>query len=84
MMSVAVYPVEFVQTAKQINVISVSLSARCDGSTSGKPQLTADEVPQGYYGTLGGPVGRGYARCRIPFGIREKCAVPGSASQRSV
>ena len=49
MMSVAVYPVEFVQTAKQINVISEAFS-EVRRIYLGKPQLPADEVPPGYYG----------------------------------
>jgi hypothetical protein len=49
MMSVAVYPVEFIQTAKQINIISEAFS-EVRRVYLGRPQLPADEVPPGYYG----------------------------------
>lgn len=49
MMSVAVYPVEFIQTAKQINVISEAFS-EVRRIYLGKPQTPIDEVPPGYYG----------------------------------
>ena len=49
MMSVAVYPVEFVQTAKQITVVTEAFS-EVRRIYLGKPQLPIDEVPPGYYG----------------------------------
>jgi hypothetical protein len=49
MMSVAVYPVEFIQTAKQITIVSEAFS-EVRRVYLGKPQLPIDEVPPGYYG----------------------------------
>lgn len=49
MMSVAVYPVEFIQTPKQITIISEAFS-EVRRVYMGKAQLPADEVPPGYYG----------------------------------
>ena len=49
MMSVAVYPVEFIQTAKQITIISEAFS-EVRRVYLGKPQLPIDDVPPGYYG----------------------------------
>jgi hypothetical protein len=49
MMSVAVYPVEFIQTPKQITIISEAFS-EVRRVYMGKPQLPIDEVPPGYYG----------------------------------
>jgi len=46
MMSVAVYPVEFIQTAKQITIISEAFS-EVRRVYLGKPQLPVDEVPPG-------------------------------------
>jgi hypothetical protein len=49
MMSVAVYPVEFIQTPKQITVIAEAFS-EVRRIYMDKPQLKTDEVPPGYYG----------------------------------
>ena len=49
MMSVAVYPVEFIQTPKQITIVSEAFS-EVRRVYLGKPQLPIDEVPPGYYG----------------------------------
>jgi len=49
MMSVAVYPVEFIQTPKQITIISEAFS-EVRRVYMDKPQLKIDEVPPGYYG----------------------------------
>jgi len=49
MMAVAVYPVEFIQTPKQITIISEAFS-EVRRVYMGKPQLPYDEVPPGYYG----------------------------------
>jgi hypothetical protein len=49
MMSVAVYPVEFIQTPKQITVISEAFS-EVRRIYIGKPQMPIEDVPPGYYG----------------------------------
>ena len=49
MMSVAVYPVEFIQTPKQITIISEAFS-EVRRIYMDKPQAKIDEVPPGYYG----------------------------------
>ena len=49
MMSVAVYPVEFIQTPKQITIISEAFS-EVRRIYMDKPQSKIDEVPPGYYG----------------------------------
>src|SRR6185436_16048448 len=49
MMSVAVYPVEFIQTPKQITIISEAFS-EVRRVYMDKPQMKADDVPPGYYG----------------------------------
>lgn len=49
MMSVAVYPVEFIQTPKQITIISEAFS-EVRRIYMDKPQTNIDDVPPGYYG----------------------------------
>jgi len=49
MMSVAVYPVEFIQTPKQITIITEAFS-EVRRIFMDKPQMKIDEVPPGYYG----------------------------------
>jgi hypothetical protein len=49
MMSVAVYPVEFIQTPKQITIIAEAFS-EVRRVYMEKPQAKIDEVPPGYYG----------------------------------
>lgn len=49
MMSVAVYPVEFIQTPKQLTIISEAFS-EVRRVYMDKPQAPIDEVPPGYYG----------------------------------
>jgi hypothetical protein len=49
MMSVAVYPVEIIQTPKQITVISEAFS-EVRRVYMDRPQAKIDEVPPGYYG----------------------------------
>jgi hypothetical protein len=49
MMSVAVYPVEFIQTPKQITIITEAFS-EVRRIYMDKPQMKIDDVPPGYYG----------------------------------
>ena len=49
MMSVAVYPVEFIQTPRQITIISEAFS-EVRRIYMDKPQMKIDDVPPGYYG----------------------------------
>ncbi len=49
MMSVAVYPIEIIQTPKQITIIQEAFS-EVRRIYMGKPQLPIDEVPPGYHG----------------------------------
>ena len=49
MMSVAVYPVEIIQTSKQVTIISEAFS-EVRRVYMDKPQAKVDEVPPGYYG----------------------------------
>jgi len=49
MMSVAVYPIEVIQTPKQITIVAEALS-EVRRVYMNKPQLQIDEVPPGYYG----------------------------------
>jgi hypothetical protein len=49
MMSVAVYPVEFIQTPKQITVVAEAFS-EVRRIYMDRPQMPIDEVPPGYYG----------------------------------
>ena len=49
MMSVAVYPVEIIQTPKQVTIISEAFS-EVRRVYMDKPQAKIDEVPPGYYG----------------------------------
>jgi len=49
MMSVAVYPVEIVQTPKQVTIISEAFS-EVRRVYLDRPQLPLDDVPPGYYG----------------------------------
>jgi len=49
MMSVAVYPVEFIQTPKQITIVTEAFS-EVRRIFMDKPQMKIDEVPPGYYG----------------------------------
>jgi hypothetical protein len=49
MMSVAVYPVEFIQTPKQITIIAEAFS-EVRRVYMDQPQTKIDEVPPGYYG----------------------------------
>jgi hypothetical protein len=49
MMSVAVYPVEFIQSAKQVTIISEAFS-EVRRIYLDRPQLKIDEVPPGFYG----------------------------------
>jgi len=54
MMSVAVYPVEIIQTPKQVTIISEAFS-EVRRVYMDKPQAKIDEVPPGYYGrSVGG------------------------------
>ena len=49
MMSVAVYPIEIIQTPKQVTIIAEAFS-EVRRVYMDKPQLKIDEVPPGYYG----------------------------------
>lgn len=49
MMSVAVYPVEFIQTPKQITIVTEAFS-EVRRIFMDKPQMKIDDVPPGYYG----------------------------------
>jgi hypothetical protein len=49
MMSVAIYPVEIIQSPKQVTVISEAFS-EVRRIYLDKPQLAVDDVPPGYYG----------------------------------
>jgi hypothetical protein len=49
MMSVAVYPIEIIQTPKQITIVAEAFS-EVRRIYMDKPQLPIDEVPPGYYG----------------------------------
>ena len=49
MMSVASYPVEFIQTPKQISIVTEAFS-EVRRIFLDKPQMKIDEVPPGYYG----------------------------------
>src|SRR5205807_6858085 len=49
MMSVAVYPIEILQTAKQITIIAEAFS-EVRRIYLDRPQAPIDEVPPGYYG----------------------------------
>lgn len=49
MMSVAIYPVEFIQTPKQVTIISEAFS-EVRRVYLDRPQLNIDDVPPGYYG----------------------------------
>jgi hypothetical protein len=49
MMSVAIYPVEIIQTPKQVTIIAEAFS-EVRRIYIDKPQLPIDEVPPGYYG----------------------------------
>ncbi len=53
MMSVAVYPVEFIQTPKQITIVAEAFS-EVRRIYMDKPQSKIDEVPPGYYGRSAG------------------------------
>jgi len=49
MMSVAVYPIEIIQTPKQVTIIAEAFS-EVRRIYLGKPQMNIDDVPPGYYG----------------------------------
>jgi hypothetical protein len=49
MMSVAVYPIEIIQTPKQVTIIAEA-SSEVRRVYIGKPQQKIDDVPPGYYG----------------------------------
>jgi len=49
MMSVAVYPIEIIQTPKQVTIIAEAFS-EVRRVYMGKPQMKIDDVPPGYYG----------------------------------
>ncbi len=49
MMSVAVYPIEIIQTPKQVTIVAEAFS-EVRRVYLDKPQLKIDEVPPGYYG----------------------------------
>jgi hypothetical protein len=49
MMSVAVYPIEIIQTPKQVTVIAEAFS-EVRRIFMDRPQMKIDEVPPGYYG----------------------------------
>ncbi len=49
MMTVASYPVEFIETPGQITIVTEAFS-EVRRVYMGKPQLPIDEVPPGYYG----------------------------------
>src|SRR5262245_27812807 len=49
MMSVAIYPIEIIQTPKQVTIIAEAFS-EVRRIYMDKPQLKIDEVPPGYYG----------------------------------
>jgi len=49
MMSVAVYPIEVIQTPKQVTIIAEAFS-EVRRVYIGKPQQKVDDVPPGYYG----------------------------------
>jgi len=49
MMSVAVYPIEIIQTLKQVTIIAEAFS-EVRRVYIGKPQMKIDDVPPGYYG----------------------------------
>jgi len=49
MMAVAVYPVEFIQTPRQVTVVTEAFS-EVRRIYLDKPQMKIDDVPPGYYG----------------------------------
>ena len=49
MMSVAVYPIEIIQTPKQVTIIAEAFS-EVRRIFMDRPQMKIDEVPPGYYG----------------------------------
>jgi hypothetical protein len=49
MMSVAVYPIEIIQTPKQVTIIAEAFS-EVRRVYIGRPQMKIDDVPPGYYG----------------------------------
>jgi hypothetical protein len=49
MMSVAIYPIEVIQTPKQVTIVAEAFS-EVRRIYIGKPQLPIDDVPPGYYG----------------------------------
>jgi hypothetical protein len=73
MMSVAIYPVEFLQTAKQITIIAEAFS-EVRRVYLGKPQLAIDDVPPGYYGHS---VGRWDGETLVVDTVGVKTTVPG-------
>jgi hypothetical protein len=73
MMSVAIYPVEFVQTPKQLTIISEAFS-EVRRVYLGVPQAKADDVAPGYYGRS---VGKWDGDTLVVDTIGIKPSVPG-------
>ena len=73
-MSVAIYPVEFIQTPKQITIISEAFS-EVRRVYMGAPQAKVEDVAPGFYGRSAG-------RWSVPAGLLESntSAVTKSAS----
>jgi hypothetical protein len=73
MMSVAIYPVEFIQTPKQLTIISEAFS-EVRRVYLGVPQAKADDVAPGYYGRS---VGKWEGDTLVVDTIGIKPSVPG-------
>jgi len=73
MMSVAIYPVEFIQTPKQVTIISEAFS-EVRRVYLGVPQAKADDVAPGYYGRS---VGKWDGDTLVVDTIGIKPSVPG-------
>ena len=56
MMAVAIYPVEFIQTPKQVTIVSEAFS-EVRRVYLDRPQLKLEDVPPGYVRPLGWPLG---------------------------
>jgi hypothetical protein len=73
MMSVAIYPVEFIQTPQQITIISEAFS-EVRRVYMGVPQMPAEDVAPGYYGRS---VGRWEGDTLVVDTVGIKPSVPG-------
>ncbi len=73
MMSIALYPVEFIQAPKQITIISEAFS-EVRRVYMDRPQMKIDDVPPGYYGRS---VGHWDGETLVVDTVGVKTAVPG-------